>query len=99
MQVGLGDLFIDGALNHGLSFLIETHSEHLILRLLRRIREVAEEASLTTPSEITPALVGVYCLTRENGRVLVSEIPLNHAGDFEKPWPQGFFDERGAELF
>lgn len=99
VQVGLGDLFIDGALNHGLSFLIETHSEHLILRLLRRIREAAEEASPEDPLEVSPAVVGVYCLTRENGHVSVSEIPLNEAGDFEKPWPQGFFDERGAELF
>jgi hypothetical protein len=45
VQVGLGDLFIKGAKEHGINFLVETHSEHLILRLLRRIRETTEERS------------------------------------------------------
>jgi hypothetical protein len=99
VQVGLGDLFIDGALNHELSFLIETHSEHLILRLLRRIREAAEDEGTVFEKLVIPTLVGVYCLTREDGRVMVNEIPLNEKGDFDKPWPHGFFDERGQELF
>ena len=38
MQVELGDLFAHGVGQGGI-FLIETHSEHLILRLLRRIEE------------------------------------------------------------
>ncbi len=99
VQVGLGDLFIDGALNHELSFLIETHSEHLILRLLRRIREAAEEAGQDIGLPIEPKLVSVYCLARVDGHVTVSEIPVNDKGDFDKPWPYGFFDERGTELF
>lgn len=99
VQVGLGDLFIDGAVNQGLSFLIETHSEHLILRLLRRIREAAEVAGKALDQPLTPALIGVYCLSKRNGAVTVDEIPVTLAGDFAKPWPQGFFDERGAELF
>lgn len=99
VQVGLGDLFIDGAVNQGLSFLIETHSEHLILRLLRRIREVAELTSKVTDQPLSPALVGVYCLSKRNGAVTIDEIPVTKDGDFAKPWPHGFFDERGAELF
>jgi hypothetical protein len=45
IQVGLGDLFIDAiqageeSTSAGKSLLIETHSEHIMLRLLRRIRE------------------------------------------------------------
>lgn len=99
VQVGLGDLFIDGAVNQGLSFLIETHSEHLILRLLRRIREAAEGTSNAIDQPLSPALIGVYCLTKRNGAVTIDEIPVTKEGDFAKPWPQGFFDERGAELF
>jgi len=38
-QVALGDVFIDGIQNRDLNLLIETHSEHLLLRLLRRVRE------------------------------------------------------------
>lgn len=99
VQVGLGDLFIDGAVNQGLSFLIETHSEHLILRLLRRIREAAELTSTVLDQPLSPALIGVYCLSKRNGAVTVDEIPVTKEGDFAKPWPQGFFDERGEELF
>lgn len=99
VQVGLGDLFIDGAVNQGLSFLIETHSEHLILRLLRRIREAAEVTSKAIDHPLSPALIGVYCLSKRNGAVTIDEIPVTQDGDFAKPWPQGFFDERGAELF
>lgn len=99
VQVGLGDLFIDGAVNQGLSFLIETHSEHLILRLLRRIREAAEGDRKALDQSLTPALIGVYFLSKRHGVVIVDEIPVTLSGDFAKPWPQGFFDERGAELF
>lgn len=96
VQVGLGDLFIDGAIERGLSFLLETHSEHLILRLLRRIREAAEEGNT---EHINPDLLGVYYLANENGHITATRLPVNAEGDFEVAWPRGFFEERGAELF
>lgn len=99
VQVGLGDLFIDGALNTGLAFLIETHSEHLILRLLRRVREAAEQELAIEGPTLTPSLVGVYYLSKEDGHIVASEIPINADGDFDRPWPRGFFEERGPELF
>ena len=96
VQVGLGDLFIDGAIERGLSFLLETHSEHLILRMLRRIREAAEEGNT---EHINPDLLGVYYLAKENGRITATRLPVNAEGDFDTPWPKGFFEERGPELF
>ena len=48
IQVGLGDLFIRRdsdareLVGAGKTLLIETHSEHIMLRLLRRIRETTE---------------------------------------------------------
>lgn len=99
VQVGLGDLFIDGALSQGLSFLIETHSEHLILRLLRRVREVTEDVALASGDTLQPSSIGIFYLGKRNGAVFIDEIPVTPEGDFAKPWPQGFFDERGAELF
>lgn len=101
VQVGLGDLFIDGALNKGLSFLIETHSEHLILRLLRRIREAADLADAEANSErpLTPDTLGVNYLSKEDGHVTVTLLPVNNEGDFDTAWPRGFFEERGPELF
>jgi len=99
VQVGLGDLFIDGVLTKGLSFMIETHSEHLILRLLRRVREAAELESKTPETKVSPSLIGICYLSKANGQVMVTDIPINLEGDFDKPWPRGFFEERGPELF
>jgi hypothetical protein len=47
IQVGLGDLFakaIHDDQHRDRTFLLETHSEHIMLRLLRRIRETSEDA-------------------------------------------------------
>ncbi|EEB78701.1 hypothetical protein GPB2148_1599 [marine gamma proteobacterium HTCC2148] len=46
LQTELADMFIRYALDAGNQFLLETHSEHLMLRLLRRVRDsMAEEAT------------------------------------------------------
>lgn len=99
VQVGLGDLFIDGAKKHGLSFLIETHSEHLILRILRRIRETNDGTLPETHSTIFPKDVGIICLNKLDENVSVSNIEVTNDGEFKTPWPKGFFEERGPELF
>ena len=43
VQVALGDVFIDGIKNSNRTMLIETHSEHLLLRIMRRMRETFED--------------------------------------------------------
>jgi hypothetical protein len=58
IQVGIGDLFINAiqadqqGLTTGKTLVVETHSEHVLLRLLRRIRE-------TTDNELAPGTVGL----------------------------------------
>lgn len=99
VQVGLGDLFIDGALNQGLSFLIETHSEHLVMRLQRRLREhvlgeLPEGLTAVDPKDVNFIYLGL----NEQGSVLVSQIGLTPEGKFDSPWPNGFFSERAAEV-
>lgn len=99
VQVGLGDLFIKGAKEHGINFLIETHSEHLILRLLRRIRETTEDEVPPGAIGIQPADVAViYVQSTESGVELVP-LPIDETGEFTTRWPKGFFDERAEELF
>jgi predicted ATPase len=99
VQVGLGDLLITGAKEQGISFLIETHSEHLILRLLRRIRETTEGE---LPPEGIPLrsrdVAVVYIQSGGTGAEVVS-LPIDETGEFTKRWPKGFFDERAEELF
>ncbi len=99
VQVALGDLFARAATDNGSLFLIETHSEHLILRLLRRIRE-------TTDGELPPGLpalsagqVGVIYVERSETGVKLTALPIDQTGEFKTHWPAGFFEERAGELF
>lgn len=80
------------------SIFIETHSEHIILRILRRIRETSEgENDKTSP--IFPNDVAVlYVKPNHNGSQVV-HIQITEDGDFEFDWPGGFFEERDGELF
>jgi predicted ATPase len=105
IQVGIGDLFIRAVradpdrLFASKSLLIETHSEHIMLRLLRRIRE-------RTESELPPGVDGlsvedlsvVYVEGDDQG-VRFRPLKVDKDGEFRDRWPQGFFEERAGELF
>jgi len=99
MQVALGDLFIDGVAKRGMSFLIETHSEHLILRLLRRVRETNEGTLPPGLPEVRPEDIGVLYVDKDAGGMRISSLPIDGSGEFTERWPRGFFVERGEELF
>jgi hypothetical protein len=99
LQAELGDLFITSALGESKNtVIIETHSEHLVLRLLRRIRETAEGKLEEGQIPITPHdLAVVYAKPTENGTKLV-HLHVTEDGDFTDRWPDGFFSERAREL-
>jgi hypothetical protein len=108
LQAELGDLFIESALGENKNtFLLETHSEHLILRLLRRIRETAEgdmedwpeDLRKACPDGIRPEDVAVLYVEPGEEGAKVIELPITPDGDFSRPWPGGFFGERSKELF
>jgi hypothetical protein len=83
----------------GLNFLIETHSEHIILRLLRRIRETAEdELPPGAPFLKSQDISVIYVESNDEG-VQFHKIRVNKKGNFLDRWPSGFFEERGDELF
>lgn len=106
VQVELGDLFIETAkewVDIERVFLIETHSEHLLLRLLRRIQE-------TTDSELSSDAVGIQAEdvsvvyiepvhTELRKRTRIKRLRVDKTGEFEDRWPNGFFTERRKELF
>jgi len=106
IQVGMGDLFIqstqadlDGLPLAGKTLLVETHSEHILLRLLRRIRE-------RTDNDLPPGTIGlepenlsvVYVESDEMG-VHFRPLRVDSGGEFRDQWPNGFFEERAGELF
>lgn len=100
LQAELGDVFIESALGgRGNTFILETHSEHLILRLLRRIRETTDGELPPGLTPIRPEHVAVLYVLPNNDGAKVVEIPIRPDGEFGERWPQGFFAERAKELF
>jgi len=101
MQVELGDLFIEQIQTGNKMFIVETHSEHLILRLLRRIRETRQrklpdkERSL----RLQPEQLSITYFWPTMDGVEKTNIDVNEKGRFNDRWPKGFFDERAEELF
>jgi hypothetical protein len=96
VQVAIGDLLTQ----HGnqTNFLIETHSELLILRLRRRIRQSSDG---NLPDGFRPVKADdvsiVYLEPSESG-VKANRIHLDEDGEFKERWPKGFFVERREEL-
>jgi hypothetical protein len=98
-QCELGDVFI-AATYQGKSCVVESHSEHLLLRILRRIRET--EAGKAIPSELhfRPEQLRVYYFHPDGkGSTQVINIRMDHRGELLTEWPGGFFSERDRELF
>ena len=96
-QVALGDVFTDGIKNRELNLLIETHSEHLLLRLLRRVRETTEGEQ--TDHTLTPDDLSVVYVRPMPEGIKFTPISVTDDGGFYAPWPEGFFAERVKELF
>jgi predicted ATP-dependent endonuclease of OLD family len=90
MQARIADVFIDAAMGgSNVQFLIETHSESLMLRFLRRIRE----------GTLNPESIQVLYVDQDSeGASHIHELPISPSGEFLAEWPNGFFDDRLEEL-
>jgi predicted ATPase len=92
LQTELGDLLIETTLDTGNAnqVIVETHSEHLLLRLQRRIREGAIPAEHVAVD---------YVDTLPDGKgATVQRLRLDERGAFLDQWPQGFFEESLDEI-
>ncbi len=100
-QCALADVFLQQQgprlpiMNSGNSFFLETHSEHFLLRLLRRVRE-ATRLRYDAPQ---PCDLSVVYVRQTAKGAMASAMLVTEDGDFDEPWPEGFFEERESELF
>lgn len=78
--------------------LAETHSEHMILRFLRRIAESGADIKhrdyWLAKEEIT-----VYYVKNDGEGAVFHKLRITDDGDFKDDWPDGFFEDRDSELF
>ena len=98
-QAELGDLFIRSAKERGNTLLLETHSEHLLLRIMRRMRETSTGKLPEGAVEVRPEDIAVLFVESDGSQSIVREMPLNERGELVKAWPGGFFEEGLRESF
>jgi predicted ATPase len=87
-QAELGTFFYELA-KKGVQSIIETHSEHLLLRLQAH---VADKRSGLSPSDVR-----IYYVNVKDGKRVIERLYLKENGFFENEWPEGFFPERYNE--
>ena len=88
VQAGLADVFIDAWKKHNVQILFESHSEHLLHRLQRRIAE----------EEIREDDVGLFfCSTDGSGGSSISQLEVDQFGNISN-WPKDFFGDQFGEI-
>jgi len=100
LQSEIADVFIESALGgQANTFLLETHSEHLILRIMKRIRQTFDGNLPEGVNPITSDAVQILFVEQSERGCAVREMPLNERGELAKAWPGGFFEEGLEEMF
>ncbi len=87
VQAGLADVFIDAWRNRKVQILLESHSEHLLRRLQRRVAE----------GEFSNDDVGLYFCKGDNGVSSLDELKVDPFGNITN-WPQDFFGDQFGEI-
>ena len=88
-QPELAEVLLETAERMKSTIIVETHSELMMLRWLRKIGD----------GETVKENFTVTYLRRIGGITVPYLLPLTDNGDFYTHWPEGFFDERTNELF
>ncbi|WP_438918311.1 AAA family ATPase [Kosakonia cowanii] len=100
LQLAVGDLFTQYPPDvKRPMFLVETHSEHILLRILKRIRQTTDNELPESNYPVKPDFISVIVFEDNNGSTVTRKIDITDDGDFKQKWPKGFFEERRGELF
>lgn len=89
-QAHLADLILHVAEERKLQLIVESHSEHLLRRLQRRIAEV--EHQFASPENVKM----YFCDTGENGSTIQS-VEVDEYGQIQN-WPHNFFGDITGDL-
>ena len=103
LQARIGDLLIDATADHlkygtANQLMVESHSEHLIHRLKRRIRQTTK-GTAEENLELWADRVAINYFRQLAGKSEVQRIHLDINGEFVEPWPDDFFDLDFNERF
>ena len=87
VQSDLADVLIDVVKNRNVQIILESHSEHLLLRLMRRIAE----------EDIAADQTALYFCEINNGTSEIERLKVDEYGNISN-WPQDFFGDSTGEL-
>jgi len=87
VQAGLADVLVDAMKTRNIQIILESHSEHLLRRLQRR---VAEE-------ELGPEQAALYFCYTEGGESRLTPLEMDLFGNI-KNWPKDFFGDEFGEI-
>lgn len=87
VQAGLADVFIDAIKTRNVQIIIESHSEHLLRRLQRRIAE----------EQIDNKQAALYFCEMRDGKSHLNSLELDLFGNIIN-WPKDFFGDEFGEL-
>jgi len=99
LQTEIADFFISVTNTRNHKCIIETHSEHLALRTLRRVRETHSAHIRHRDFSLENESVAFYYFNPVEGGTEITRLRVSPEGDFLDRWPRGFFSEREAEIF
>lgn len=87
IQRGLADIFVDVATKRRVQVIFESHSEHLLRRLQRRVAERA----------IDDNQAALYFCDSQNGSSILKSLELDLYGNIRN-WPSGFFGDEMEDI-
>ena len=79
--------------------LIETHSEHFVLRVLRRLKDSFRDELLHTSLTVYPEDFALIYFKPTGDHTEIYQIRVSENGEFIDSWPDGFFDERDDDIW
>jgi predicted ATPase len=88
-QANLADVFVDSLYENNNEFVIETHSELIVLRFLKLIRE----------KKLDYEDFSIHFIEKNKEGSSIKKIEINEDGSLGTSWPGGFFKERLDEFF
>jgi hypothetical protein len=102
LQSNLGDAIVRSVENHKYHdefCIIETHSEHILLRIMKLLRNSASRKdNVVTPLTFENISI-LYFDPQPNGSTKVKRLRLSPDGQLIDRWPGGFFNERLKDIF
>lgn len=96
LQSQFANLFVNRLEKNNNFFIVETHSEHIILRVLNLIKK-REKLKLDISADDV-MINYIYPSDPVSNKSSIKKIRITEDGDFHDNWPDGFFPERYNEL-